>query len=139
MSAAMAAMRIVSQPWIATLPASLVTPPTIRCTSLARPLRSVAFRRRAAARGKAQDALSGGGGYHARRYPASYPAGGQWRLMPDLTGPHAGVTLRGRQHHDLGTDLDAVIEVDHVLVGHADAPGGCAAADGRGRIGAVDA
>src|SRR5262249_54929928 len=40
---------------------------------------------------------------------------------------------------DLGADLDAVVQVDHVVIDHADASGGRAAADGRGRVGAVDA
>ena len=34
-----------------------------------------------------------------------------------------GLALGDRQHHDLGADLDAAVEVDHVVVGHADASG----------------
>src|SRR5436309_13034503 len=42
-------------------------------------------------------------------------------------------------HHDLGADLDPLIEVDHVLVSHADAAGRDLGADGPGLVRAVDA
>src|SRR6266571_3828752 len=42
-------------------------------------------------------------------------------------------------HHHLGADLDAVIEVDHVLVAHADAAGRHLGADRPRFVGAVDA
>src|SRR5262249_506813 len=61
------------------------------------------------------------------------------RYSVEQAEPGRGATLGNRQHHDLGADLDAVIEVDDVLVGHADASGCRAAADGRGSVGAVDA
>ena len=44
-----------------------------------------------------------------------------------------------RQHHDLGADADAAVEVADILVGQADAARGHALADGDGRVGAVDA
>src|SRR6266851_7958396 len=49
-----------------------------------------------------------------------------------------GVTLDG-QHDHLGADIDAAVEIDDVLVDHADAARGDPAPDGRGSIGAVDA
>src|SRR5215831_11377738 len=60
-------------------------------------------------------------------------------VLVEQAKPGRGATLGSRQHHHLGADIDAVIEVDDVLVGHADASGCRAAADGRGRVGAVDA
>jgi hypothetical protein len=38
-----------------------------------------------------------------------------------------------------GTDIDAAIEVDHILVAHPDAAGRYVGADGPGLVGAVDA
>src|SRR5216684_7826655 len=43
------------------------------------------------------------------------------------------------QHHDLGADRRALVEIEHVLVEHADAAGRDAVADGPGLVGAVDA
>ena len=42
-------------------------------------------------------------------------------------------------HRDLGADVDARIEVQHILVVHADAALGDGRTDGPGRVGAVDA
>src|SRR5882672_7338412 len=42
-------------------------------------------------------------------------------------------------HHDLGADLDAAVEVDDVLIAHADAARGHLRADGPGLVRAVDA
>ena len=44
-----------------------------------------------------------------------------------------------RQHHDLRTDVSPVIKIDHILVEQADAARGHEAADGLGRVGAVNA
>src|ERR1043166_6137246 len=49
--------------------------------------------------------------------------------------PHAAAA----EHDPLGADRHALVEVDHVLIDHADAAGGDAAADGPGLGGAVDA
>src|SRR5215831_1841214 len=46
---------------------------------------------------------------------------------------------RARQYHDLGADMHAVIEIDHVLVDQADAARGHVLADRLRRVGAVDA
>src|SRR5262249_34150985 len=43
------------------------------------------------------------------------------------------------QHDHFAADVDAVVEVDDVLVDHADAARGDPAPDGRGSVGAVDA
>ncbi|GCC47894.1 hypothetical protein chiPu_0031847, partial [Chiloscyllium punctatum] len=45
-----------------------------------------------------------------------------------------------RLHHDdLGADIDATVEIDHVLVAHPDAAGRDVGADRPGLVGAVDA
>ena len=44
-----------------------------------------------------------------------------------------------RQHHDLGAERHAIVEIRDVLVGEADAARRHALADGRRRVGAVDA
>src|SRR4029453_16248292 len=44
-----------------------------------------------------------------------------------------------RQHHHPGADIDAAEQVDHVLIGQADAAGRDELADGCGIVGAVDA
>src|SRR5262249_51370955 len=43
-----------------------------------------------------------------------------------------------RQHHDLGADARAIVELDDVLVGHSNAARGNALADGPRLVGAVD-
>ena len=43
-----------------------------------------------------------------------------------------------REHNDNRADLDAIVEVDHVLVGHADAARGDCSADILGLVRAVD-
>src|SRR5215216_6041270 len=72
-----------------------------------------------------------------RQWPAS------WLIsMPGLPSPLsfvAALAPRRRKHHDLGADLDALVEIDHVLIDHADAAGGDAPADGPRLDGAVDA
>src|SRR5438309_515722 len=42
-------------------------------------------------------------------------------------------------HHDPGADIDAAVEIDDVLIAHANAAGGDVGADGPGLVGAVDA
>jgi hypothetical protein len=49
------------------------------------------------------------------------------------------VSLIVRQHDDLGTDSDAIVEVDHVGVAHADAAARHLRAARGGIVGAVDA
>src|SRR5215211_4971453 len=72
-----------------------------------------------------------------RQWPAS------WLIsMPGSPSPLsfvAALAPRRRKHHDLGADLDALVEIDHVLIDHADAAGGDAPADGPRLDGAVDA
>src|SRR5215470_19386415 len=73
-----------------------------------------------------------------------------WRL-PKLTSRLPGlwgygcnarvpgrITLLGRKHNHDRTHLDAIVEVDHVLVGHPDAAGRDGLADILGLVGAVN-
>src|SRR5207249_11910941 len=57
----------------------------------------------------------------------------------DAVDGGSGVAAAYRQHHDLRTDVSPVIEIDHILVEQADAARGHEAADGFGRVGAVNA
>src|SRR5688500_13999829 len=43
------------------------------------------------------------------------------------------------QHHHLGVDADAAVELDDVLIAHSEAARGDGLADGPGLVGAVDA
>src|SRR5215203_6466307 len=56
---------------------------------------------------------------------------------PAMTWVESGCCLA--QDHDLGAEPDAVVEVDHVLVRHADAARGDRLADGLGLVRAMDA
>src|SRR5262245_17663872 len=49
------------------------------------------------------------------------------------------VALLRRQHHDDRAHLHAAVEVDHILIGHADAAGGDGLPDIFGLVGAMDA
>src|SRR5687767_202924 len=53
-------------------------------------------------------------------------------LLPERKSPSV-------LHHDPGAHLHAFVEVDHVLVHHANAPGGDCLTDGPGLVRAVDA
>ncbi len=50
-----------------------------------------------------------------------------------------GIALPERQHHDRRAELDPVVQVDDILVGHADAAGRNRRADVFRLVGAVDA
>ena len=69
----------------------------------------------------------GGTGVHCVR---RYTEAGLTRCSAEPVESGCGLTLGDGQYHDLGADLDAVVEVDHVLVDHPDASGCRAAADG---------
>jgi hypothetical protein len=53
--------------------------------------------------------------YSTQRYDVA------WIFYERLGLLHTGAALVGRQNHDLRADVDAVVEVDHVLVVEADA------------------
>jgi len=73
-------------------------------------------------------AVAAGPACHCERRYAG--AGLTTRGSAEPAEPGCGLTLGDGQYHDLGADLDAVVEVDHVLVDHPDASGCRAAADG---------
>src|SRR4051812_32545934 len=54
-------------------------------------------------------------------------------------GGRSAFTIRGSQHDHPGADIDAAVEVDDVLIAHADAARGYVGADRPGLVGAVDA
>src|SRR3954468_18908069 len=61
-------------------------------------------------------------------------------VAAERRGPPSGrCALLGRQHHHFGADLDTVVEVDHVVVDHADAARCRTAADAPRRVGAMNA
>src|ERR1700730_3590748 len=69
--------------------------------------------------------------------------GRHWAAMAvnDVDTPaivRRGATLIVRQHHDLGAEADALIEIDHVRILQSDAPARNVLADRRRVVGAVD-
>src|SRR5215204_6570670 len=54
-------------------------------------------------------------------------------------GRGADMARRLRQHDHFRANTHTIVEVDHILVGHADAPRGDRLADGLGLVRAVDA
>src|ERR1700744_3944099 len=76
------------------------------------------------------------------RTPADTPTATTTAIWPTAisatTTPATPEGLRS-DHDHARTDLDATVQVDHVLVAHADAAGRDRAADRPGLVGAVDA
>src|SRR5262245_61420420 len=73
----------------------------------------------------------------ARERPARLSNVGRRRHSVDAVDGSSGMAPAHRQHDDLGADVDAVIEVHHILVEQPNAARRYEAADRLGRVGVV--